>query len=351
MRILINSSFEKIIQRNKCLSFVLLPIVWMLAFASLILCFSKVAAETATQPSPKTRPQPSPEISPKTRNISSFYDKKAEGWHWYEDMKNQKAADEIKSEKPLTPTEEVEALKAELNHLLNKAILYPTSENVLTYKRRQEAFMEKSHEFARVWQRVTFENPDLDYSLKFPTQHTGRLIYKEEEGKRKDKVLRDLAKEYGLFYIFKSDCRYCTAFAPIVKGFSKKYGWDVLAISQDGARDEIINEEFPKAVVNNGMIENLQIDTFPALLAVHPETGRVIPLAYGLTSLSDIETRAYSLWQSLGERESASQRSHSLSPSNVIANDTANGIQTDEEESRKDIAYHYTAHQAIGESE
>jgi len=234
---------------------------------------------------------------------SSFYASRAEGWHWYEELKRK---DKENTQRPslvpkaLTPTEEVEVLKAELNHLLNKAILYPTPQNVLTYKRRQEEFMEKSHEFARVWARVTFENPDLDYSLKFPTQHTGRLIYKEEEGRRKDKVLRDLSKEYGLFYIFKSDCRYCTAFAPIVKGFSEKYGWDVLAISGDGAMsgdtNRDITQEFPNVQINNGIIENLKLDTFPALLAVHPETGRVIPLAYGLTSLSDIETRAYSLW-------------------------------------------------------
>lgn len=244
-------------------------------------------------------------LVPSLLEASLFYQKKAEGWHWYE--KIQKEQDKKKEEHPLsskflTPTEEVEALKGELNHLLNKAILYPTSENILAYKRRQEAFMEKSHEFARGWERVTFENPDLDYGLKFPTQHTGRLIYKEEEGRRKEKILRELSKNYGLFYIFKSDCPYCVAFAPVVKRFSEKYGWEVLAITGDVMEESSKSpqgesEEFPNAQPNNGMIENLHLETFPALLAVHPETGRVIPLAYGFTSLTDIETRASRLWE------------------------------------------------------
>ena len=229
-----------------------------------------------------------------------FYKKRSEGWHWYERTlkKDQKEKPEEEVLKPsLTPTQEVEALKKELNDLLNKAILYPTAENVIHYKRKQEAFMEQSHAFARTWQKVTFENPDLDYSLKFPTQHTARLIYKEEEGRAKDQVLRTLSKDYGLFYIFRSDCRYCESFAPVVKGFAQKYGWSVFAISGDGGP----SSAFPKAQINNGIIENLKIETFPALIAVHPQTGKVIPLAYGMTSLSDIETRAYRLAGSMGD--------------------------------------------------
>ena len=232
---------------------------------------------------------------------SLFYKKHSEGWLWYE-TKPKETKTPVEKETPTvaskTPTQEVEALKKELNDLLNKAILYPTPENVIHYKRKQEVFMEQSHEFARTWQKVTFENPDLDYSLKFPTQHTARLIYKEEEGRAKDQVLRTLSKDYGLFYIFRSDCRYCESFAPVVKGFAQKYGWSVFAISGDGGP----SSAFPKAQINNGIIENLKIETFPALIAVHPETGKVIPLAYGMTSLSDIETRAYSLERPMGDK-------------------------------------------------
>lgn len=224
------------------------------------------------------------ECGPKT-----FYDRKAEGWHWYE-MKSKTKEEEAVSS---NPTEEVEALKKELNHLLNQAILKPTPQNVLAYRKAQEAFMEKSHTFAKVWQQVTFEHPELDYNLKFPTQHQARLIYKEEEEKKKEIILKDLSQSYGLFYVFKKDCPYCTAFSPVVQAFSKKYGWAVLAISGDGEIPE--NFEFKNVQTNNGILENLKIDVFPALLAVHPETGEIIPLAYGMTSLGDIETRAYSL--------------------------------------------------------
>lgn len=214
-------------------------------------------------------------------DASLFYQRKAEGWHWYEDR--QKAAEE--------PPQTIEGIKTELNQLLNQAILNPTAENVILYRKAQEAFMERSHEFARMWQKVTFLNPELDYSLKAPTQHKARLIFEEEEDREKEQVLKDLSKTYGLFYFFKGGCRYCEAFAPLVKSFSEKYGWEVLAISLDGTQ----SKTFPKAERNNGIIENLRINVFPTLMAVHPETGDMIPLAYGLTSLSDIETRAYVL--------------------------------------------------------
>lgn len=214
---------------------------------------------------------------------SLFYQRKAEGWHWYEERS--------KKEESLTPSEQVEGIKGNLNQLLNQAILDPTEKNVILYRKAQEAWMERSHEFARMWEKMTILHPELDYTLKFPTQHTARLIFKEEESKKKDQVLKDLSKTYGLFYFFKGECRYCEAFGPIVKSFAEKYGWDILAVSMDGSK----SQTFPKAQSNNGIIETLKIEIFPTLMAVHPETGEMIPLSYGLTSLTDIENRAYAL--------------------------------------------------------
>ncbi len=49
--------------------------------------------------------------------------------------------------------------------------------------------------------------------------------------------------------------------------------------------------EFPNAKQNNGIAERLQIAHVPALIALHPKSGQLLPLAYGLTSESEIENR------------------------------------------------------------
>jgi len=72
-----------------------------------------------------------------------------------------------------------------------------------------------------------------------------------------------------------------------VKRFAQIYGWSVLAISLDGGS----LPEFPHAKRNNGMAEQLQISHVPALIALHPKTGQLIPLASGLISESEIEQR------------------------------------------------------------
>ncbi len=75
-----------------------------------------------------------------------------------------------------------------------------------------------------------------------------------------------------------------------MKRFSQKHGWAVLAISMDGSSRTIL-PEFPDAKPDNGISKRLQITHVPALVALHPKTGKLIPLAYGLVSESEIEER------------------------------------------------------------
>lgn len=72
-----------------------------------------------------------------------------------------------------------------------------------------------------------------------------------------------------------------------MKRFAEKYGWSVLAISLDGGK----LPEFPGAQRDNGIAEHLKVTHVPALIALHPQTGQVIPLAYGMVSESEIEAR------------------------------------------------------------
>lgn len=219
----------------------------------------------------------------------SFFERKSEGWHWYQDPPCEDKA-ETKNWPPLTtlsPTEQIKQQRKSLETKLHTAIVAPSRENLIAYIVAQKALMDQSQRFAEMWKQVVMTTPSLDETLVHPVDQNARHVYySAEQEKSKQRIMR-LAGEYGLFFFFRKNCEYCHHFAPIVKRFSQKYGWAVLSVSLDGGT----LPEFPKAKKNNGIAERLNITHVPALIALHPNTGQLIPLAYGLTSESEIEQR------------------------------------------------------------
>jgi conjugal transfer pilus assembly protein TraF len=117
-----------------------------------------------------------------------------------------------------------------------------------------------------------------------------------EQRRQTEEKIRKLSKEYGLFFFFKNNCPYCDAFAPIVKGFSEKYDWDVLAISEFGEKHEL----FSRSVQDNGLAETWGVNIYPSLFAVNPKSGHVIPVAIGMISIQEMEERIIAI---IGENE------------------------------------------------
>lgn len=224
-----------------------------------------------------------------TPSLKNFFQRKAEGWHWYQDPPCKDKVEE-KTSPPhtmLSPTQQVEAQRKALETKLHTAIVEPTRDNLIAYITAQKALMDQSQKFSEMWKQVVMTTPSLDETLIHPVDQNARHIYyTREQEKIKQHIMR-LAAEYGLFFFFRKNCAYCHQFAPIVKRFSQKYGWSVLGISLDGGT----LSEFPNAKQNNGIAERLNITHVPALIALHPKTGQLIPLAYGLVSESEIEQR------------------------------------------------------------
>lgn len=227
---------------------------------------------------------------------SSFFQRKAEGWHWYqehESLSDNKVEESLPKKKTaapskaLSPTEEIESQRKALEKKLHAAIVEPTQENLRAYITAQKALMDQSQKFSEMWKQVVMTTPSLDETLVHPIDQNARHIYYNEQHHKLKQRIIHLASEYGLFFFFRKNCAYCHHFAPIVKRFSQKYGWSVLGISLDGGT----LPDFPNAKQNNGIAERLQISHVPALIALHPKTGQLIPLAYGFTSESEIEQR------------------------------------------------------------
>ncbi|AIL12612.1 hypothetical protein IM40_02255 [Candidatus Paracaedimonas acanthamoebae] len=225
----------------------------------------------------------------------SFYKRRAEGWHWYEDRKNEEKYKE-KQKTPqtpqnITPSQLLKLYQKELERRLHLAIFFPTLENVRAYQEFQKDLMERGQLFADRWMQSIYHNPHLDFTSKYPINQVGRHTYIDEENKLKRAKLKALSNSYGFFFFFKGDCPYCHTFSPIVKRFAARYGWAVKAVSLDGGK----LKEYPKPLLDNGIAEKLSITQVPALIAVNPKTQTLLPISYGISSEDEMESRIMTL--------------------------------------------------------
>ena len=233
---------------------------------------------------------------------ADFYKRHAEGWFWYKDppvLEEPEAPKEKKedatSKTPDTPVmrahREMAHFKKKLEDLKVLALVDPTPKNVETYMRVQKEMVDRSENFSKTWQQVVLSSADLNPEVKNPTAQYARHIQNDIDKANKEKTIGTLSKTYGLIYFFKSNCPYCTGFAPIVKMFAEKYNWNVLAISLDGSPSDVFSDSRP----DNGIAQALDIKSVPALIACNGETNDVIPISYAMTSLDQLENNVMAL--------------------------------------------------------
>ncbi len=237
---------------------------------------------------------------------AQYYQNHEKGWHWYEVQPAEETREEsAEAEHPVpetkqpakrkSPKEIVANYREELENRLADAWMHPTPHKIKAYQEMQKDMMDRSKNFSEGWMQNVFLNPDLDNTIANPVNQRARHVQLDIEKKQIKETIQGLAKEYGLFFFFSGACEYCHQFAPIVKQFSEQYGWAVLPISLDGGQLEV----FPNAQPDNGLFEQWQQggkgQVMPALFAVNPNTGHVIPIALGMTSIDQMEIRIMSI--------------------------------------------------------
>ena len=215
----------------------------------------------------------------------SFYDDHERGWHWYE--KGMKHAEKKHSEMPLSAREELKKYQDKIEEAKALAVMHPTLENVYNYQKLQFEMLNKAGKFADIWIQNVYKNPNIDFTLLYPVSQNARHIYLAKKREDAEEKIKQLSKEYGLFFFCKDDCLYCVSFAPIVKAFSDKYSWEVLVISDSGEKHHL----FERSVRDNGLAAYWRVNIYPSLFAVNPKTGHVIPVARGMISIEEMEER------------------------------------------------------------
>jgi len=237
---------------------------------------------------------------------SEFWNKKSEGWFWYKEPPKEitlplepaeKLIPRPSQPKPDKPSKAAEVMAHEsmtkrADELMKIAFINPTKENVEAYLRLQTLIVNKSSQFADVWQRVVWENPDIDFASQGrPVNSAAITVYDRELDQSKRKVISDLGREHGLMFFFKSDCPYCHQFAPLLKNFEAAYGIKVFPISLDGRG----LPDFPQFRTDGGQAAKLNLTAVPAVYLVNPTTNEIKPIGFGILSESELANRLYTV--------------------------------------------------------
>ena len=235
--------------------------------------------------------------------LSGFYLRGEEGWFWYE--REPELQDEPEPSPPAAPTPAPPEptpdtassappplssawLRERLGAYRDRAIDDPSPDNVALYLYLQRVAMDKASRFAAATQRAVQLDPFLDEITQRPIANFAANLVNAQTAKQRAALLARLAGQAGVLFFFRSDCPYCEAQAPLLTTLGDRHGFSVLAVSLDGA--PLPNGLFPSYRRDAGQAQALGVVSTPALFLAQPP-DRVVPLAQGLLSLSQLEER------------------------------------------------------------
>ncbi|HFF4782908.1 TPA: conjugal transfer protein TraF, partial [Acinetobacter baumannii] len=182
-------------------------------------------------------------------------------------------------------------LRAELKKREDIAVMYPTEQNIKNYLDAWHLVQNKATVFTDQWRRVVYQNPDYDYSLRNPSNNAAIKVQAQAKQTQIDGYLKNLSKEQGLIFFFRSDCPYCHQMAPILKQLSQMYGFEVLGVSVDGAG----LPDFPNPVDGRAVVQKWGIEKVPATFIASKKTKDHAPIGFGVMSLNEVIERIWVL--------------------------------------------------------
>ena len=253
-------------------------------------------ASTATEPARAALEAAAPErgIDPEEAPGRDLYCRRQLGTWFYCDKP--KAGPQSASP-PQAPAQSADArLKAigqQLDELKARAILEPTTENVIAYVRFQREQLDRSSTFADVWQRALWQTPDIDYTLQRPVSTVGKRAWLDNRSAERQAAMARLSQRYGIFYFYAQSCAACEIQSPILKSVGDSNRLSIVAVSMDGGP----NRTFPNYVVDSGQRARmgLQDRATPALVLFDTVTKRPIPIGTGLMAADEIIDRIFML--------------------------------------------------------
>ena len=188
---------------------------------------------------------------------------------------------------------ELDKIRKDLDAKRALAVVHPTPDNIKAYMAAQKVEIDRAGYFADVWRRVLWQNAGLNYELKNPMNNSAIKVATRERKARETRTMTDLAREWGLFFFFRSDCPYCKHMVPTLQWITRQYDMTILPISLDGATIEGL----PPSVKDNGLSAQLGVEAVPLFVLGNVKTRKMVILGSGVLSLQDFVERIYVLTQ------------------------------------------------------
>lgn len=216
------------------------------------------------------------------------------GWHWYNEPKKKADPPAPRPAPPvapglsrLSPSEQAAVLKRITQESLNRAILYPSSENTATFLRWQKFWTDRASMFSQSFAVAQLQHPDLDYNLEHSHYNSTVPLQQAREQQERTEAVAQLAGRYGLFYFYRGGEPIDAQMAGVVADFARTRNIALIPVSVDGQ----VSPSVPQSRQDAGQSARMGISHFPALFLVEPASKNYRPLAYGFMTQDDLAKR------------------------------------------------------------
>lgn len=282
------------------------------------------------------------ENQPETQSSANFYDRRSEGWYWYDDpeakkrealkkemlLKEAQAKAQKQMEQQLPPKVELpsrtvniydpetkkynepivvqasepqmkplsaEWLNANMPKMLNKALNNPYDKNgnpsseMEAYMYAQRLALDMSQNFAKSATTLTQTDPFLDETVRVPVDDAANKVFNIALEKDKEEITKHLSQFTGIWFFYDSTCSFCVAQYNYLKDFKIKHNFKIMMISTDGKRlPNMGNDEI--VLPDRGQAKRLKLRITPSIVLVAPPNNFYV-VSQGLITTDSLLTK------------------------------------------------------------
>lgn len=275
---------------------------------------------------------------PETQASPNFYDRRSEGWYWYEDPETKrkealekqkklleqqnkqheqtviaekkelkkvdivdpvtKAVNQpivVQATEPQPKALSAEWLKQNMPEMLMKAIDKPFAENgspsaeTKAYMYMQRLTLDKAQNFSKAATTLTETDPFLDETARVPVDTATNKIFTMALAKDKKDITNYLSKFTGLWFFYDSNCSFCHSQYEFLKDFKAEHNFKIMFISMDGKRlPKMDNTEI--IYPDRGQAKRLRLRITPSIVLVAPPNNFYV-VSQGLITQDSLLTK------------------------------------------------------------
>lgn len=225
----------------------------------------------------------------------SFYERKAEGWFWYQEKPEEKEPDNaVTSASTPSSTNSGPSpfsaawMRENIPKYKDAAWNSDTIEAMQAFMYLQRYAMDRAQSFAERAEMAVMGDWSLDETIRRPEASFASREVDLQAGAAKQQLVKNLAGKLGLFFFFKSDCQHSQLQATTLKMLQQRTDFTIIPISLDGGN--LGADIFSEYKIDTGHAKKMGVKAAPALFLVS-EQGDFSSLGYGVMSLQELEHR------------------------------------------------------------